>query len=204
MAVAAAARPRAAGRPASWTVVGVLVGLLVAGPLLVLPASFLTDPGAFGQIADDLLPEALRASAVLALGVGAGTLLLGGGLAALVSFYDFPGRRWLDWALVLPLAMPAYVLVFVLLGQYDSDGPLQRALRDVLGVGLPEVRSTGGAIAVLTLVLYPYVYVLGRSAFLEQSRDTFEAARSLGLSHARAIARLALPLARPALAAGAA
>jgi iron(III) transport system permease protein len=203
--VAAPARPAAAARvrrPAAWTVVGALLAFLVAGPLLVLPASFLTDPGAFGEIADDLLPEALRASAVLALGVGAGTLALGGGLAALVSFYDFPGRRWLDWALVLPLAMPAYVLVFVLLGQYDSDGALQRALRDVLGVGLPEVRSTGGAIAVLTLVLYPYVYVLGRSAFLEQSRDTFEAARSLGLSHARAIGRLALPLARPALAAG--
>ena len=180
------------------------MAVLVAGPLLVLPAAFVTDPGAFDQIAGDLLLEALSASAVLALGVGAGTLVLGGGLAALVSFYDFPGRRWLDWALVLPLAMPAYVLVFVLLGQYDSDSTLQRALRDVLGVGLPEVRSTGGAIAVLTLVLYPYVYVLGRSAFLEQSRDTFEAARSLGLSHARAIVRLALPLARPALAAGAA
>jgi iron(III) transport system permease protein len=205
--VAAPARPATAARPrgpASWTVVGVLVAVLVAGPLLVLPASFVTDAGAFDQIAADLLPEALRASAVLALGVGAGTLALGGGLAALVSFYDFPGRRWLDWALVLPLAMPAYVLVFVLLGQYDADGPLQRALRDVLGIGLPEIRSTLGTIAVLTLVLYPYVYVLGRSAFLEQSRDTFEAARSLGLSHARAIARLALPLARPALAAGAA
>jgi iron(III) transport system permease protein len=182
----------------------VLVAVLVAGPLLVLPASFVTDAGAFDQIAADLLPEALRASAVLAVGVGAGTLALGGGLAALVSFYDFPGRRWLDWALVLPLAMPAYVLVFVLLGQYDADSPLQRALRDMLGVGLPEVRSTVGTITVLTLVLYPYVYVLGRGAFLEQSRDTFEAARSLGLSHARAIGRLALPLARPALAAGAA
>ena len=207
MGVAAPARPAAAARlrrPAGWTAVGALVAVLVAGPLLVLPASFVTDPGAFGEIADDLLPEALRASAVLALGVGAGTLALGGGLAALVSFYDFPGRRWLDWALVLPLAMPAYVLVFVLLGQYDADGALQRALRDTLGVGLPEVRSTGGAIAVLTLVLYPYVYVLGRGAFMEQSRDTFEAARSLGLSHARAIVRLALPLARPALAAGAA
>jgi iron(III) transport system permease protein len=200
----AAPAPRPDGTGASWPVVGVLVALLVAGPLLVLPGSFVTDPGAFGQIADDLLPEALRASAVLALGVGAGTLLLGGGLATLVSFYDFPGRRWLDWALVLPLAMPAYVLVFVLLGQYDADGWLQRAARDVLGVQLPEVRSTGGAIAVLCLVLYPYVYVLGRAAFLEQSRDTFEAARGLGLSHARAIRRLALPLARPALAAGAA
>jgi iron(III) transport system permease protein len=203
--VAAAARARRSAGPrgpAAWTVVGVLVAVLVAGPLLVLPASFATDPGAFGEIAADLLPEALRASVVLALGVGAGTLALGGGLAALVSFYDFPGRRWLDWALVLPLAMPAYVLVFVLLGQYDADSPLQRALRDLLGVGLPEIRSTIGTIAVLTLVLYPYVYVLGRSAFLEQSRDTFEAARSLGLSHARAIVRLALPLARPALAAG--
>jgi iron(III) transport system permease protein len=198
---AVAARSRGA---APWTAVGVLVAVLVAGPLLALPGSFVTDAGAFDQIATDLLPEALRASAVLALGVGAGTLALGGGLAALVSFYDFPGRRWLDWALVLPLAMPAYVLVFVLLGQYDADGALQRALRDLLGVGLPEVRSTGGAIAVLTLVLYPYVYVLGRGAFLEQSRDTFEAARGLGLSHARAIVRLALPLARPALAAGAA
>ena len=125
MEVAAPAAPPAAPaapKPASWPVVGVLVALLVAGPLLVLPASFVTDPGAFDQIAADLLPEALRASAVLAAGVGAGTLVLGGGLAALVSFYDFPGRRWLDWALVLPLAMPAYVLVFVLLGQYDADG----------------------------------------------------------------------------------
>jgi iron(III) transport system permease protein len=200
--VAAPAAPPATPKPASWPVIGVLVALLVAGPLLVLPASFVTDPGAFDQIAADLLPEALRASAVLAAGVGAGTLVLGGGLAALVSFYDFPGRRWLDWALVLPLAMPAYVLVFVLLGQYDADGFLQRAAHDVLGVQLPEIRSTGGTILVLTCVLYPYVYVLGRAAFLEQTRDTFEAARSLGLSHARAIGRLALPLARPALAAG--
>ncbi|HZB75273.1 MAG TPA: iron ABC transporter permease [Solirubrobacteraceae bacterium] len=203
MEVATTAWPRRARLP-GWALVGVLVAVLVAGPLLVLPASFLTDPGAFGDIAGSLLPEALRASAVLALGVGAGTLLIGGALAALVSFYDFPGRRWLDWALVLPLAMPAYVLVFVLLGQYDADGWLQGAVRDVLGVQLPEIRSTAGAIAVLTLVLYPYVYVLGRSAFLDQSRDTFEAARSLGLSQGQAILRLALPLARPALAAGAA
>ncbi|HYI18503.1 MAG TPA: iron ABC transporter permease [Solirubrobacteraceae bacterium] len=204
MEVAAAAAPRRVHRrgPPGWAVVGVLVAVLVAGPLLVLPLSFLTDPQAFGQIADSLLPEALTASLVLAAGVGAGTLLLGGSLAALVSFYDFPGRRWLDWALVLPLAMPAYVLVFVLLGQYDADGWLQGAVRDVLGVRLPEIRSTAGTIAVLTVVLYPYVYVLGRSAFLDQSRDTFEAARSLGLSHGRALVRLALPLARPALAAG--
>jgi iron(III) transport system permease protein len=183
-------RPRLSG----WTAVGVLAAALVAGPLLVLPASFVGEGEALDQIGASLLPEALRASLVLALGVGAGTLVLGGALAALVSFYDFPGRRWLDWALVLPLAMPAYVLVFVLLGQYDG----------LLGDVLPQVRSTAGAIAVLTLVLYPYVYVLGRSAFLDQSRETLEAARTLGLGHAGAIRRVALPLARPALAAGAA
>jgi iron(III) transport system permease protein len=193
-------------RPPAWAIGSAVGALLVAGPLAALPLSFVVEPSAFGEIADSLLWEALRASLVLALGVGAGTLLLGGALAALVSFYDFPGRRWLDWALVLPLAMPAYVLVFVLLGQYDEASPLQTGLRAVFGDGfqLPEVRSTLGTIVVLTLVLYPYVYVLGRGAFLEQSRDTMEAARTLGLSHARAVARVALPLARPALAAGAA
>jgi iron(III) transport system permease protein len=204
--VASVAAPRRRRRAPGWAIGSTIVALLVAGPLIALPLSFVTDPGAFGQIAESLLGEALVASVVLAAGVGAGTLALGGALAALVSFYDFPGRRWLDWALVLPLAMPAYVLVFVLLGQYDEASPLQRTLRAVLGDSfqLPEVRSTAGTILVLTLVLYPYVYILGRAAFLEQSRDTMEAARTLGLSHGRAVARVALPLARPALAAGAA
>jgi iron(III) transport system permease protein len=193
-----------ARRLSGWTVAGVLVAVVVAGPLLALPAAWIGQRDALDQIAASLLPEALRASAVLAAGVGLGTLLLGGSLAALVSFYDFPGRRWLDWALVLPMAMPAYVLVFVLLGQYDADSALQRGLRALLGDGfqLPEIRSTWGAITVLTLVLYPYVYVLARGAFLSQSRETLEAARTLGLGHARAIRRVALPLARPALAAG--
>ncbi len=209
MAVAdrpAVQRPARGRRPAPWAAVGAALALLVGGPLVALPASFVTDPSAFGDIASGLLPEALRASAVLALGVAAGTILIGGSLAALVSFYDFPGRRWLDWALVLPLAMPAYVLVFVLLGQYDASSPLQTSLRAVFGEGfqLPEIRSAPGAILVLTLVLYPYVYVLGRAAFLDQSRETFEAARTLGMRHRGAIRRVALPLARPALAAGAA
>jgi iron(III) transport system permease protein len=176
----------------------------VAAPLLVMPLSFVAEPGAFGDVAGDLLPESLSASVVLALGVGAGTLLLGTSLAALVSFWDFPGRRWLDWGLVLPLAMPGYVLVFVLLGQYDVSSELQRGLRAVLGDGfqLPEIRSTAGTITVLTLVLYPYVYALARASFLGQSRDVLEAARSLGMSYRRAVARVAVPLARPALAAG--
>ncbi len=203
----AASTPRSGrklARPPGWAVTGFLVATLVAGPLLALPLSFLGGAESFRTLAGSLLPEAMWASAVLAAGVAAGTLLLGGGLAVLVSFYDFPGRSWLDWALILPLAMPAYVLVFVLLGQYDPEGGLQILLRSVLGPDfqLPEIRSTGGTITVLTLVLYPYVYVLGRSAFMGQSRDTIEAARTLGLSHATAIRRVALPLARPALAAG--
>jgi len=176
----------------------------VAGPLVALPLSWIGEGRAFDQIGASLLPEALRASAVLAAGVGLGTLLLGGGLAALVSFWDFPGRRWIDWALVLPMAMPAYVLVFVLLGQYDPGSPLQRGVEAVFGEGtqLPQLRSTWGAILVLTLVLYPYVYVLGRSAFLAQPRETLEAARSLGTGYGRAVVRVAVPLARPALAGG--
>ncbi|HEU0025056.1 MAG TPA: iron ABC transporter permease [Thermoleophilaceae bacterium] len=180
--MALAAAPAPVRRRASWPVVGVLVAVLVAGPLLVLPASFLTDPGALGEIADSLLPEALKASLVLAGGVGAGTLLLGGSLAALVSFYDFPGRRWLDWALVLPLAMPGYVFTLF-----------------VLGLDVPGVRSPLGAVCVFTLVLYPYVYLLARSAFLSQSRTLFEAARGLGMSRGRAIVKVGLPLARPAI-----
>jgi iron(III) transport system permease protein len=185
-------------RPTGWTIATVAVAVLLAGPLLALPASFIGEAEAFDQIAATLLPDALAASLVLAAGVAVGTLVLGGGLAVLVSFFDFPGRRWLDWALVLPLAIPAYVLVFVLLGQYDEASALQRALP----FSLPDVRTTLGTILVLTLVLYPYVYVLGRSAFLGQSRQSLEAARTLGLSHAAALRRVALPLARPALAAG--
>jgi iron(III) transport system permease protein len=180
-----------AAKRSGWAVAGVAVAALLAAPLAALPLSFVGQADALDSIAASLLPDALRASLVLAAGVGVGTLLLGGSLAALVSFFDFPGRRWLDWALVLPLAMPAYVLVFVLLGRYDS-----------FGRHVPDVRSTLGTIVVLTVVLYPYVYVLARSAFLGQSRQALEAARTLGLSHAAAVRRVALPLARPALAGG--
>ncbi len=190
-------------RRPGWTVLGALIALVVVGPLVALPASFLGQGEAFDQIAGALLPEALRTSVLLALGVGAGTLAVGGGLALLVSFWDFPGRRWLDWALVLPLAVPGYVLAFVVLGQYDLANPLQSNLFGD-GLRIPGVRSPLGAVGVLTGVLYPYVYVLGRSAFLGQSRQSLEAARGLGRTYGQAVRQVAVPLARPALAAGAA
>ena len=194
-------RPRR--RTPGWAVLGVLVALAVTGPLLALPTSFLVGSEAFDQIALTLLPPALAKSVVLGLGVAAGTLVIGGGLALLVSFYDFPGRRWLDWALMLPLAMPGYVLVFVLVGQFGYANPLQSSLFGS-GLQLPGLRGPAGAIGVLTAVLYPYVYALGRSAFLGQSRQSMEAARNLGRSYGQAVRGVALPLARPALAAGAA
>lgn len=187
-----AARPREGRRRSlrldGWAAVALAVALLVAAPLLVLPAAFL-DPrvDVWWDVTGGILPEVLVNTVLVGAGVGTGTLVLGTSLAVLVSFYDFPGRRVLDWALILPLALPAYVLTFVYLGQAGFDLPL---------------RSRGGAIAILTLALYPYVYLLARAAFRGQSGTMIEAARSLGIGRLQAIVRVGLPMARPALAAG--
>lgn len=188
MELTAAARPLAirARRPDGWTIVTLLLALLVAGPLIGLPLSFVTgsEQGALGRFSG-LLPDAARATVLLLAGVGAGTLVLGTSLAALVAFCDFRGRSWVEWALVLPLAVPGYVFTLFALG--------------ALGDSLPALRSTGGAVAIFTLVLYPYVYLLARSAFLSQSRTLLEAARGLGMSWPRALMRVAIPMARPAI-----
>ena len=123
--------------------------------------------------------------------------------AWLTSLCEFPGRRWLDWALMLPFAIPAYVLAFVFVGLLDFAGPLQTQLREWFGNDVRfRVRSTGGVIIVLVLVFYPYVYLLARNAFLAQGKGLMEAARVLGLSPWRAFWRVALPMARPAIGAG--
>jgi iron(III) transport system permease protein len=186
----AAAARRSRLRIDGWTATTVLVAAAVAGPLVVLPASFVAAPDALSDFSG-LLPDALAATAILLVGVGTGTLLLGTGLAALVSFCDFPGRRWIEWALVLPLAMPGYVFTLFALGAGDR-----------IGLSVTTIRSSLGAIAIFTLVLYPYVYLLARAAFLSQAGDLIEAARGLGLSRGRAILRLAVPMARPAIAGG--
>jgi iron(III) transport system permease protein len=146
----------------------------------------------------------LRNTALLLLGVGVGTLVLGTGLAWLVSAYRFPGRGIFDWLLLLPLAMPPYVMAFVFMATFDFPGPVQTTLRGWFGSSdwFPEIRSGWGAVIVLSLVLYPYVYLLARAAFHEQAAATFEAARMLGCSRLRAFFRVALPAARPSIAAG--
>ena len=155
-----------------------------------------------------VLPDAAINTALLLTGVGLLVLLVGTGCAWLVTAYDFPGRRWLHWALLLPLAMPAYIVAFSYLDLLHPIGPVQGALRWVLGYDsprqwrLPDLRSMGGAIFVLGFTLYPYVYMTARAMFMTQPAHLMEAARSLGETRWGAFWRVALPMARPALAVG--
>jgi len=185
------------------------VPLLIAGaailPVAVVLSALLTPTySVWEHLWATLLPEITRNTIVLLLGVGAGTLILGTGLAWLTVAYRFPGQAVFDWLLFLPLAVPAYIMGYVYMATFDFAGPVQSALRSWFGsgIGFPEIRSGGGAVLVMTLVLYPYVYLLARAAFKEQSGDTFEAARAMGLSRLKSFFRLALPLARPSIAAG--
>ena len=141
---------------------------------------------------------------VLLLGVALGTLVVGGGLAWLVTAYRFPARGVLSWLLVLPLAMPAYILGFVFLSTFDVGGPVHGWLRAALGpdAWVPDVRSLPACIVVMSLTLYPYVYLMARAALLEQAPSTYDAARTLGAGRLRTFRTVVLPLARPSLAAG--
>ena len=154
-----------------------------------------------------VLADYVLNSLLLAGGTGLGALLLGTGSAWLVSQYQFVGRRVLQWLLLLPLAMPAYIIAYTYTGMLDFAGPLQTSLRELTGwrygdYWFPEIRSLGGAILMLSLVLYPYVYMLARTAFYEQSASLFEASRTLGLTPRQHFWRVALPLARPAILTG--
>lgn len=188
-----------------WYPVVFAIAVLVLLPLGVLALSWHSVDGEIWKhLWDTQMPRLLGNTLTLLLGVGTGVTLLGVSLAWLTSLCEFPGRRWLDWALMLPFAIPAYVLAFVFVGLLDFAGPVQSLLREWFGSGLrlPRVRSTGGVILVLVLVFYPYVYLLARSAFLAQGKGLMEAARALGQSPWQAFWRVALPMARPAIGAG--
>ena len=192
-----------AGR--GWRGIGLVIAALVAVPIVAPFLAWLTPEGeVWRHLAHTVLGELVRNTAVLIVGVGLGVLVLGTGLAWLTAMCEFPGRRVFEWALMLPLAIPGYVLAFVAIGLLDFSGPLQTALRTVFGeeLRLPPIRSAGGVIAVMVLALYPYVYMLARAAFLSQGRTLLECGRMLGLSPWQAFLRVALPTARPALAAG--
>ncbi|WP_342767111.1 iron ABC transporter permease [Leucothrix pacifica] len=190
----------------SWWVV--LIGLLMALPVLVV-LGFVLQP--FNQnwqhLYDNLLGEYISNSLILMLGVTVGVLSMGIITAWLTSTCEFPGRRLLSWSLLLPLAIPAYIIAYTYTGVLDFAGPVQSQLREWFGwrygqYWFPEIRSIGGAVAMLSLVLYPYVYMMARAAFLEQSVSVLEASRTLGNTPFQGFMRVALPLARPAIITG--
>jgi iron(III) transport system permease protein len=173
----------------AWAITSVAIATVLAIPSLVVLVS-LAHPAydVWAHLWRTQLLELIGNTLALLAGVGAGTLVVGTGLAWLVVTYRFPGRGVLEWALVLPLAVPAYVIGFAFLGLFDYAGPVQSALRRWLGTGvaLPEIRSYGGVVILMTLVFYPYVYLLARAAFREQGAATLETARTLGRSRTRA------------------
>jgi iron(III) transport system permease protein len=172
--------------------------------IVVLSAVFHPETAVWTHLVNHVLPHVIANTLLLVLGVAIFAGVLGTSLAWLTSMCEFPGRRFFEWALLLPLAMPAYVLAFIAVGFLDYAGPLQTWLRASFGSStwFPPIRSSGGVILVLSLALYPYVYLLARSAFLTQGRRAQEAARTLGLGPTPAFSRVVLPMARPWIAAG--
>ncbi len=195
-------------RPTPLSLAAAAIGLLVAGPILGVAASVLRDSdGAWRHMVDTVLPvyvgNTLALGGLVAIGAGC----IGVGAAWLVTMHRFPGRAAFEWALALPLAFPAYVLAYAYTALLDHPGPVQTALRAATGWGprdhwFPEIRSLEGAALMLTLVLYPYVYLLSRAAFLQQSARALDVARTLGCGPSGAFFRVALPMARPAIATG--
>ncbi len=193
----------------AWTIFVVAIASLISAPVIFVLSSIFSDTGEiWSHLASTVLPRYLLNSFILMLGVGCGVSVIGVGAAWLVTMCRFPGSRIFEWAMLLPLATPAYILAYTYTELLEFYGPVQMWLREIFGwtsvsdYWFPQIRSLGGAIALLTLTLYPYVYLLTRVAFLEQSTCTLEASRSLGANPWRSFFTIALPLARPAIMAG--
>ncbi len=191
-----------------WLLGLILVSTLLAIPVICILASVFIDSGDVWQhLYETVLASYILNSLGLVFGVGFLVLSLGIIPAWLITMYRFPGSSLLGWALLLPMAIPAYIIAYTYTGLLDVAGPLQMALREFFNwqygdYWFPEVRSLGGAICMLSLVLYPYVYLLSRAAFIEQSLCVLEVSRTLGCGPYRSFFRVAIPLARPAIIAG--
>ncbi|GIX23166.1 MULTISPECIES: iron ABC transporter permease [Caldimonas] len=186
-----------------------LVTLVLALPVLAIFGSWLSFDAASLEVlrhqASTVLPSYAWTSLWLSLWVALGVAVVGGLTAAAVTLFDFPGRRIFEWALLLPLAMPAYVLAYAYTDFLQYSGPLETAWRAWSGSSqrlLPDVRSLWGAVLMFVFCLYPYAYLLTRAALAERGVQLMEAARLLGAGVVRRVRTVALPLARPALAAG--
>lgn len=189
-----------------WRFVSFLLTAVLLGPILaVFVAAAGDSAGLWPHLLDTVLPDYLLNTATLAVGVGCVSLVFGVSSAWAVSRYEFPGRRWLEWMLLLPAAVPAYLIAYTYVDFLEYAGPVQGAFRDLFGWSsardywFPEIRSMGGGAFVMGAVFYPYVYMLARVGFMQTSASYFEVGM---LAHRNLFWSVALPLARPAIAAG--
>ncbi|UCV14147.1 ABC transporter permease [Quatrionicoccus australiensis] len=189
--------------------VGLVVALLAGLPVASVGLNLLLGGTSetWLHLVHTVLPDYILNSLWLCLGVGCGVGLVGVATAWLTAMHDFPGRRFFEWAMVLPLAMPAYVMAYVYTDFLQFVGPVQTALRESFGWAhgdywFPDIRTLPGAVLMFVCVLYPYVYLLARTAFIERASGMLEAARTLGMGPWRAFFAVSLPLARPAIVAG--
>ncbi|WP_422674151.1 ABC transporter permease [Billgrantia antri] len=195
-------------RLSPWTLLILAVALVVALPVIaVLAHIVMPTQGVWQHLASTVLGRYLSNTFYLAIAVGVGSMVIGTGSAWLVVMCRFPGRRLFEWALLLPLAVPTYVIAYAYTDFLQYAGPLQSWLRELFGWGhgdylFPDIRSLGGAATLITLVLYPYVYLLARAAFLEQSVCVLDVGRTLGRGPWSLFATVAVPLARPAIVGG--
>ena len=196
-------------RPSPLLAVAVFVAVLAGLPVASVGLNIFVGGTSetWSHLAQTVLPEYILNSLWLCLGVGVGVATLGVTTAWLTAMHEFPGRRFFEWALVLPLAMPAYVMAYVYTDFLQFVGPLQTALRETFGwqrgdYWFPDIRTLPGAVLMFVCVLYPYVYLVARTAFLERASGMLEAARTLGMGPWRAFFTVSLPLARPAIVAG--
>ncbi len=192
-----------------WSIGAVVIAGLVMLPILVVVGMALFPAeNVWPHLISTTLPRYMMNTGILMVCVAALAAAMGTGAAWLVTMYRFPGARWLEWLLLLPLAIPAYVGAYALVDFLEYAGPVQTLLRQIFGWSsardywFPEIRSRGAAILVLSVSLYPYVYLLTRAALREQSGGTYEVARALGAGPFGRFRRVGLPLARPAIAAG--
>ena len=201
-------RPHSMSGSAVWNIATVTIALLVAIPIFTVISNIFVPSGdIWGHLASTVLPLYILNSFWLMIGVGTGVFLIGVGTAWLVTMCSFPGSKQFQWLLILPMAVPAYLLAYTYTDFLAFTGPVQDTLRTITGWGygeywFPDIRSLWGAILLMSLVFFPYVYLLTRAAFLEQSASLLEASRSLGASSAKSFFKIALPLARPSIAAG--
>ena len=194
--------------PDGWSLAALLVALAVALPVLVVASSLMQPAGdIWTHLAQTVLGDYVTNTVLLALGVGLGVTFIGVGTAWLVTMCHVPGRGVLEWALLLPLAVPTYIIGYTYTDLLQYAGPVQTTLREVMDWSrndywFPQIRSLGGAVVVMTLVLYPYVYLLARAAFLEQCMCMIDVSRTLGRGPWGSFFEVSVPMARPAIVGG--